>query len=432
MPGAVEFNVEWPGAPPETGHPLLDSSLGQLSIGVGDESATRHRTQHGMEGDRLYIPTYHIAEWIASNWWSLLYETPKTEDFQNDFDFRERHWLGTARNGFALPDLWFCPAGGKIEVTGYAAELAFARLRFLLEISDVTETGTLAQTFRHFVEQVLDRLRSQGIAANALNESWELVSQTADDMKQYCRLIGALGLSPYDEHQGIDDILDAASDRLPPDILRDLCEAADERTLDTLANLTTGVFETLAGAKEINLADLLAVPLPADAFRHAWQRGREAAGRVRGNFHISNGDPEGSKHFFEKLDLDPRILALGDGPSQIGGVLQKGETTMHLAVLDKREPQQRFAAARGAFLGWAGDIEGSRLVSTAITRDQQASRAFAAELLAPIGYIRTKARNGLLSEQGVQDIADSLCAPAGAVRYQARHGGIHVAQGSFL
>jgi hypothetical protein len=99
---------------------------------------------------------------------------------------------------------------------------------------------------------------------------------------------------------------------------------------------------------------------------------------------------------------------------------------MVVAALDDREAQRRFTAARAAFLGWAGDTDASHLVTAAITRDQQASRAFAAEIIAPIGYIRARARNGVLSSYRVQEIADELKAPIGAVKYQAINHGLHV------
>jgi hypothetical protein len=47
-------------------------------------------------------------------------------------------------------------------------------------------------------------------------------------------------------------------------------------------------------------------------------------------------------------------------------------------------------------------------------------------MLAPTGYIRTKASNHILSDHAVREIAEVLNAPAGAVNYQARHAGIHV------
>ena len=132
----VEFQVDWPLAPAPTGDPLLDDTLGRLRISIGGDIATKFRTDNASEGDQLLIPTYGLAEWIAANWWPLLFEPAKDEYFEEDFDFRSRHWLGSARNGFALPDLWFCPAGEKLEIIGSAAHLRFARLSFLVDISE--------------------------------------------------------------------------------------------------------------------------------------------------------------------------------------------------------------------------------------------------------------------------------------------------------
>jgi hypothetical protein len=112
--------------------------------------------------------------------------------------------------------------------------------------------------------------------------------------------------------------------------------------------------------------------------------------------------------------------------TRINGGLKRYEDKMQVAVFDDMEPQRRFTAARAAFLGWAHGVDGSHLVTTAITRHQQASRAFAAEMLAPIGYIRTKASNRVLSDHAVQEIAQTLNAPEGAVSYQAKHAGIYV------
>ena len=121
------------------------------------------------------------------------------------------------------------------------------------------------------------------------------------------------------------------------------------------------------------------------------------------------------------------MASVGAGHTErIKGGVKRHNDRMQVAIFDDMEPQRRFAAARAAFLGWAHAVDDSHLLTTAITRDQQASRAFAAEMLAPAGYIRTRAANRVLSDHAVREIAQALNAPAGAVSYQARHAGIHV------
>lgn len=425
-----EFQVDWAPAPAATGHALLDDTLGRLAIRIGRDIATKHRTDNNNEGEDLLIPTYGLAEWIASNWWPLLFEPPKNEDFQEDFDFRSRHWLGSARDGFALPDLWFCPAGEKMQIIGTAAQLRFARLSFLVEISETTvETPVVRNALRKFVEKVIARLDDKRKGSTSLHEAWSAVRDTKADAEEYCQLIGALGLSPYDDHPHIDEVLDKLCDRLDRAMVKDLCNAADETTISALAELAVGIAETLDEAPEAKLGELRAVGLPPDQQPHAWQWGREAAHQVRRGFHISNADPEGGERFLAALDLASVMpIDTQRRADRISGGLRCQEDRMRLAIFDELLPQRRFTAARAAFLGWAHGADGSHLVTSAITRDQQASRAFAAELLAPVGYIRTKATNRVLSDHSIDEIAHSLNAPAGAVRYQAQHAGIHVVE----
>ena len=176
MDNVVEIQVSWPGAPPNTGQPLLDDSLGQLSITINDNIATHYPARNGAERDRLFIPTYHVAEWVSSNWWALLHEPPKNEDYQSDFDFRARRWLGAARNGFALPDLWFCPASGKIEIIGHEADLTFAQLSFLVSVSEVVDTDVFSRALARFIEKVISRLDERGEKNTELHQIWHLIS----------------------------------------------------------------------------------------------------------------------------------------------------------------------------------------------------------------------------------------------------------------
>jgi hypothetical protein len=428
---SVEFAVRWPPRKdiPATDRPLLDNSLGRLAIKIGEDIATRFRTDHNAQGDELLIPTYGLAEWIAENWWPLLYEPPKRENYQDDPDYRARHWLGAARDGFALPDLWFCPGGDKMQIVGEAAQLRFARLSFLVEIADAAAPIPVVRAaLRNFIERVLTRLDELGQRATALHQLWRAIRETGPEAERYCELIGALGLSPYDDHPEMGAVLDQLSDRLDSALVQDLCNTADSATFPALAQLTRGIAETLdaAAAPEARLGDLLAVPVPSDDYPHAWQWGLAAVDRVRRQFKIANADPEGGERFLTALELGQIAPQGRRQTEQIDGGLRRRDDRLRLAVFDEPAPQQRFTTTRAAFLGWLHGGDGAHLVTSALTRDQQASRAFAAEMLAPIAYIRTRATNRVLSDYRVDEIAQALNAPAGAIRHRARRGGIHV------
>jgi hypothetical protein len=98
------------------------------------------------------------------------------------------------------------------------------------------------------------------------------------------------------------------------------------------------------------------------------------------------------------------------------------------AVVGDSERHRRFAAARAAFVAWMAPDKSSRLITRARTRDQQASRAFAGEMLAPIGYIRKRVGGGHLpvSSYRIEEIADELNISPLVVQYQARNNRIGV------
>jgi hypothetical protein len=101
---------------------------------------------------------------------------------------------------------------------------------------------------------------------------------------------------------------------------------------------------------------------------------------------------------------------------------------MKVALGEPREAQRRFTAARATFLGWIEGDKAKRFVTGARTRSQQASRAFAAELLAPISYIQSRTGGRTISTYRIDEIADDLHVSPAVVRYQAQNNRMHVAE----
>ena len=72
---SLEFNFEWEPAPGIKGHELA-LTWASLSVRVNDSVLTRvldHTV--GQVRDRIRVPLYPLAEWLATNWWFLLYES---------------------------------------------------------------------------------------------------------------------------------------------------------------------------------------------------------------------------------------------------------------------------------------------------------------------------------------------------------------------
>src|SRR5262249_35581855 len=232
----------------------------------------------------------------------------------------------------------------------------FARLTFTEEVDDSVPVETVRHALSGFVESVIKHLEARGIRDTEAHDAWNLVRKTSSDHEQYCRLIGSLGLSPYDEHPDIDKLLDSLSDKLNARVLADLFQASDMANLVRASTLAEQFSSALPSASEISIAPLSDIDVPDDHWSQAWRRGVEATTRVRTAFGIANFDPKGGSQFFEKLAFDPAqastVPVEETVAGQVSAAFKRYENAMKLAIAGSSDPHRRFAAARAAFLAW--------------------------------------------------------------------------------
>jgi hypothetical protein len=426
-------DLQWPANPGAGGNWLLDQSLARLRIMVADKAVTAYASENRDRSTHLTVPTYYLVEWLALNWWAFLYEPRKLDSEAAEHDFRSRHWLGIPRNGFPLPDVIFSPSGEKIEVAARSIFLRFAQITFTESVTASVETQKVRSAFASLIDHVLERLREKGVKHCAAFEAWDRVKATSVEEEAYCRLIGSLGLSPYVQHREVDDALDAIAAKISDTMLIDLCDAANLGSFVRAVELTTGISEALIKAKSVDLRDLLKAPKPADLTSKAYEWGYRATDAARRTLGIVNDDPNGSNAFFDRLKLDPNddsnVSSEGSAITQILGAVARQDDEMRVSVMGANGGQRKFAAARAAFLAWSDTKTSSRLVTTARTRDQQASRAFAAELLAPAKYLKKRLGDrSEVSSFALDKISEEMGIASTVVRYQAKNHGYYVAE----
>ena len=427
------LDLQWPANPGKGGNLLLDESVARFQMMVGDKSITAYQTEKGDKNSYLHIPVYYLVEWLALNWWSFLYEPRKLDDENAESDFRSRHWLGTARNGFALPDVTFSPAGDKIEIVARSAFLRFAQLNFIESVTASAATNNVRAEFSTFIERVLAQLREKGIKTSVAHDAWDRVKETSVEEEAYCRLIGSLGLSPYISHPEIDDAIAKIADKISNSMLTDLCDATNIGNFNRAAELTEGISQALAQAKPVRLHDLLKAPKPFDAAPRAYEWGYRATDAARSALGIAHDDPKGSTAFFERLQFDPSIGievgTEGANISLVSGAVTREDDAMLLSLAGANRAHRKFAAARASFLAWSNSTTASRLVTTARTRDQQASRAFAAELLAPAKYLKKRlGKRTDVSPFTLDKLSEEMGIAPTVVHYQAKNHGYYIAE----
>ena len=106
----LSFKVTWVDAEGIRG-PELAATCAELEIRVDDAIVTRVRDAETQAvSDTVVVSVYPLAEWMATNWWFLTHETSSPAK-EADPDFRNRHTLAAAREGYAYPDLQMVPQG---------------------------------------------------------------------------------------------------------------------------------------------------------------------------------------------------------------------------------------------------------------------------------------------------------------------------------
>jgi len=423
-PGDFSVDLQWPANPEKGGVALLDGSLGRLGMLVSGTSLTSYQTDAGVKASHITVPLYHLVNWLAHNWWAFLYEPRKLNNEEGEKDFRTRHWLGAAREGFVLPDVMFSPAGGNTEVIARPSYLRFAQLTFLETVSSIVTTENVRAQFTSLIDSVLQRLGEKGIKDSDAHHAWSRVKDTDNDQEAYCRLIGSMGLSPYVDHPDIDKGLEVVADRITETMMVDLCEATNVRTFQRAADVTSAMSAAMEKSEPIGMEPLLAVGRPSDGVRPAYEWGYRASDAARRSFGIAADDPDGSKVFFDKIGFKLDAPQEPAPASPIVGALKVNAGKMKLSLGPTDIATKKFGAARASFLAWSKGENNSRLVTTARTRDQQASRAFAAEILAPAKYLEKRLGKGVeVSPFQLDKIASEIGVAPTVVRYQAQNHG---------
>jgi hypothetical protein len=413
---------------PKKGASELDATMARLKLVISERNVSEFVGSDGQRIDHLEIPAYFIAEWIAENWWPLLWEPRKSEEGVDNPEFIARHSLLAAQHGFALPRVNFIPTGRTIHIAAHARDVTFADVRFRNNSQAAPFREDVEKELATFVSAVCARLEQWRILDTGLQQAWQMVQDVATDELQFCQFAGALGLAPHDVGDHTAALLDRLLGKLGPRLLMDLCLVALPASFDAIGGAAETAFDGLNNVPPATLEPLLALPVPTDSFSvPAWRRGVQAAKQLRKRLGIEETNADGATRIFDRLRLDTGRYGshFADEVSLTGAVSRSGGEA-HVAQLNPAVTQRRFAAARAVFSAWTADVNEKRFLTSAVTRDQQASRAFAAELTAPYALLRARSKLSKLSQDQVFDLASELQIGTDVVSKQALNNGLTV------
>ncbi|MGE4557185.1 MAG: ImmA/IrrE family metallo-endopeptidase [Desulfovibrionaceae bacterium] len=428
--GKLQFHFEWE-SPQGARGPELRATWARLRIAADGEVITRVEDLAARSvRDSIYGPLYPIAEWIATNWWSLLNEVDSpSREFTAGY--HQRHNLSAASEGFALPYLSIKPDGSRASLQWRSRLLSTKRVHFLAEGGAVIGIHELEDCFRELLTAVTTRLRDEGVENTFLAEEWQAIGSADVEERNFCQAMGRLGLDPYSEEQGIAQTVIHLASGLPASVVDEFFTTADPFRLNSQGGQLEHFFN------ESNKLDLdidvlrnlkTKMTLVSSPFQQAapWNQGYALARELRS---LLNGSSQ------------PSISTVNDLGSQLGveqGLWEQAISTtngmgefLNAAVGPTRNESPYFAIAPSrvesgrVFLLCRALCEylttsesAASIVTDTYSERQKRNRAFAAEFLAPAEQLQKSISRDFVTETEIMALAADFGTSDHVIRHQ--------------
>ncbi len=331
------------------------------------------------------VSGYHLAEWLAWNWWRLRWEARPSETMGREWRFS--HCLSSIGEGYVWPNIEISSDGVKAIVTSTPTiDPAAGLYRYVGASAFAVIAATdLGAAIDGFVRSMLDLLDGAKADTN-LHHIWrDLEREQQDaDATRLRRLEARLG-------------------------------KGDMRWLRRAEALAA---DAGRACSPVNREDV-SCDIDEDA---AHKRGYACAAALRRHLSPANGHEP-------ITDLDELLARLGwaQRPSQtmelereslLEAALTRSDEGAAVAIIGEAgQARNRFRLARTAFLHHFTGNGTRRLVTEAHTWEQRASRAFAAEFLAPAAGL-SEQLGGRASPMVIDELADHYGVNSQTIRHQ--------------
>jgi hypothetical protein len=402
------------------------SSLTRLRIRAGETLVTRNYSKRGGgESEAVNVSMLPLANFLANTWWPLLYE-PLRPYFTRSF--QARHRLDTGMRGYSFPAMALCSAGeNAIALDWVSLENPHSTISFVApspaEPIQLDRNATEI-ALMDLVQATLERVPTTSPERQALYDNWNRVVESLNDPdeRSYCVIAGRLGLDPYDPDG---PNLEQFASGLRDELFADVSEAAEVSELESTTAWLRDAVARMAMFSEVDVSQF--GPPPVDDLLHpAWATGEASALAVRVNTGHRNEHP---RMTVDNLlgDVVHRARELGRrGPETVTAVFKRSDDNARIVTVSKTARQRRFRACSAAYLAWTAQPGEERAATVALTRRQQASRAFAAEMVAPQDVLIERAGNSGFDSDDLEALASEFVCPFATVMWQAHRAGIRL------
>jgi hypothetical protein len=405
--GKLEIDVEWEVS--EQGVPEERACFAAVGILCNDIRLTE-----GTDGfvKRIrpapYLSAYHLAEWLAWNWWRLRWE-PKTSSPSTSWAFAHR--MATVGHGYVWPNITIFSDGERIALVAKPTQDRNKdTFRYISDAASVVGALQFENAIDEFIEQVRGQLLAERLNETNLEKIWAELNEErrSTEATQRRKLEALLGFDPDEANKELLDRLVFESRDLGAEASNEI--AANRREDGEIR--TPHDLISIAEAKAPNARPTDAVRLRRDDMPRrqdaaGWKRGASAAVSLRAQEGLGERPISNSK-LAQMAGVQESVLMARVSDADVSFAFDETSAAGKILLRSKWEAGRRFELARiiGDKIMVAN--QGKFFPATAsYTYRQKAQRSFAAELLCPFDAI-----DGMLagdySGEAQLDVADEF------------------------
>jgi hypothetical protein len=414
--------------------PELRATWARLEMIAAGEVVTRVLDQQTRSvRDGLYLPLYPVAEWIASNWWHLLYEVPSPH-LADGNGYSSRHCFAEAGEGFALPALSLEPLGESLRLSWTSRKPPQAPLEFLGSGVSFLKREAVQAGLMEFVDAVVGRLDEEGVKGTFLQEEWRAIRNLEPDEEEFCRLAATLGLDPFQVPEELADKVIEAAAKAPSEVQEEFFASADlaglveeAAALRVAVDAASAAHEGLESLRELR-AEFRASGRAGESSVHStglppWKQGYAAARALRADLDLDGRPLPSFGSLAGALGVEcsalEREIRTARGLVTVDGIVALDrEERPGFAVKATAEPARRFTFCRELFEYLATSGTAPAIVTRGATHRQRRNRAFAAEFLLPSAALRDRFPDGRATLEEANLVADEFAVSWAVLNHQ--------------
>ena len=384
LSAALRIDYEW--LPCEYGSDEERATLAELAVFAGDFCATELDDGIAKTVRRFArLSALHLAEWLAVNWWRLLWE-PKTDGLS----WRMSHKIGGAGGGYVWPDLSFSSNWESVLVSSCRTEQSEAQpIRYLNDFSVNIPILDFERCIDRFVSGTIARLSDTVRAETDLSVLWrDVINERRDrDLSGLRKLEACMGFDPDEAPQELVRSLRQATRRFGEGAVHEMAAACKNDTLSQIETLAAG---SRCGDLKVRVSssETLRRRIEEEGqFSYLpWERARKAAAMARSTWNVEGPIPTATLGELFEFKASALIDTLTTGARSLSAGFRDDDDPerMHIAWNVRSPAGRRFALARLVADHLASHAEERLLPATNVsTSKQQFQRAFAQEFLCP-------------------------------------------------